>query len=53
VIERLPEDWLEEFHGELRVRSNQRKHVPQTISVAPDGLATDSMSAPTPALFQG
>ena len=37
IIERLPEDWLEEFHGGLRVRSNQRKHVPQSLSVAPDG----------------
>jgi ATP-dependent helicase YprA (DUF1998 family)/very-short-patch-repair endonuclease len=39
IIERLPEDWLEEFHGGLRVRSNQRKHVPQTLVVSPDGVA--------------
>ncbi len=39
IIERLPEDWLEEFHGGLRVRSNQRKYVPQSFSVAPDGVA--------------
>ncbi len=39
IIERLPEDWLEEFHGGLRVRSNQRKHVPQSLSVAPTVVA--------------
>ena len=37
VLDRLPEDWLEEFHGSMRVRSNQRRHVPETHQVAPDG----------------
>ncbi len=39
IIERLPEDWLEEFHGGLRVRSNYRRYVPQTLTVFSNGLA--------------
>jgi ATP-dependent helicase YprA (DUF1998 family)/very-short-patch-repair endonuclease len=39
VVERLPEDWQEEFHGEMRIRSSQRKYIPQSLQVAPDGVA--------------
>lgn len=38
ILERLPEDWLEEFHGGLRVRAGQRRYVPETCSVAPSGM---------------
>lgn len=31
--EKVPEDWLEEHHGELRVRSSQKKNVPQTFTL--------------------
>ena len=50
ILERLPEDWLEEFHGGLRVRSNQRKHVPQRSlrlrrTVLADQASLDGSSA--------
>jgi ATP-dependent helicase YprA (DUF1998 family)/very-short-patch-repair endonuclease len=45
VVKRLPEDWLEEFHGEMRLRSAQRRYLPQNLEVEPGGVAD-----PTPAL---
>lgn len=37
-FERLPPDWLEEHRaGELRVRADRRKEVPERIWVTPDG----------------
>ncbi len=36
--DRLPEDWLEEHRGELRVRPNRRKDLPEPLRVAPDGV---------------
>ena len=39
LLERLPEDWLEEHNGGLRVRYGQRKYLPETRHIAPDGLA--------------
>jgi ATP-dependent helicase YprA (DUF1998 family)/very-short-patch-repair endonuclease len=38
ILDRLPEDWLEEFHGELRVRSGRRRHVPQPVLVGLNGV---------------
>jgi ATP-dependent helicase YprA (DUF1998 family)/very-short-patch-repair endonuclease len=37
LIERLPEDWLEEQHSGFRVRRNRRKDLPQPIRVRADG----------------
>ncbi|MCC6177412.1 MAG: DUF1998 domain-containing protein [Chloroflexi bacterium] len=37
MLERLPEDWLEERNGSLRVRSARRRDLPTTISIARDG----------------
>jgi ATP-dependent helicase YprA (DUF1998 family)/very-short-patch-repair endonuclease len=38
AYERLPEDWLEEHRGGLRVRSSQRKHLPQDVVLGADGV---------------
>ncbi|WP_296870655.1 DEAD/DEAH box helicase [Tibeticola sp.] len=42
-LERYPESWLEErADGEWRIKSGQRKFVPQPVKVRPDGVvATD------------
>ncbi len=37
VIAHLPEDWLEEYRGKLRVRPNRREDLPQPVRVGPDG----------------
>ncbi len=37
IVERVPEDWIEEHRGIRRVKSSQRKNVPQSIRVSPDG----------------
>jgi len=42
LIERLPEEWLEEFHGMLRVRRHRQKDMPQAVRVQPDGTEIDS-----------
>ncbi len=40
-LERYPESWLEErVDGEWRVKSAQRKFVPQPVTVRPDGVVT-------------
>ncbi len=41
LIERLPEEWLEEFRGTLRVRRNRREILPQAVRVRPDGVEID------------
>lgn len=41
VLERYPETWLEErADGEWRIKSGQRKFVPQAVKVRPDGVTT-------------
>ena len=37
VMERLPEDWLEEHRGVLRVRRGRRDALPEPVNAAPDG----------------
>ena len=37
VIERLPEEWLEEHHDAVRVRYAYRDKLPQAIRMAPNG----------------
>lgn len=44
VIERLPEDWLEIYKGNRRVKSSRRSHLPLLVSVNPLG-AEDSAGA--------
>lgn len=40
-LERYPETWLKErADGEWRIKSGQRKFVPQLVNVCPDGAAT-------------
>jgi hypothetical protein len=41
VIERLPDDWLEEHRGALRVRPNRRRYLPQAVRIRPDGVEGD------------
>jgi len=36
-LERLPDDWLEEHRGEMRVRPARRKNLPQHFRVMPSG----------------
>lgn len=41
VLERYPETWLEErADGEWRIKSGQRKFMPQAVKVRPDGVTT-------------
>ncbi|MGE5483095.1 MAG: DEAD/DEAH box helicase, partial [Bacteroidota bacterium] len=37
VLERVPPDWLEPTAAGERIRPGQRKHVPQSVEVGPDG----------------
>jgi len=45
VLQRLPDDWLEEFRGTIRLRSNRRDLLPQTIRVGPDGSEQEEEKA--------
>ncbi|HOX44531.1 MAG TPA: DEAD/DEAH box helicase [Myxococcota bacterium] len=42
VIERIPEDWVEEHRGALRVRKDRREDLPQPIRVSADGLEAET-----------
>ena len=37
VIERLPDDWLEERNGSMRVKPGRRGHLPRTVRIHPNG----------------
>ena len=37
LLDRLPEEWLEESHGERRVKGDYRKYVPLPITVGTSG----------------
>ncbi|MCK4546152.1 MAG: DEAD/DEAH box helicase [Candidatus Eisenbacteria sp.] len=37
VLTRLPEDWLEEYRGKVRVRKSRQKYLPQAVRVTTDG----------------
>jgi ATP-dependent helicase YprA (DUF1998 family)/very-short-patch-repair endonuclease len=41
VLERVPEDWLEEKNGEVRVRSAQSKNLPKTYRIDTLGQLSD------------
>ncbi|MEI6775913.1 MAG: DEAD/DEAH box helicase [Chloroflexales bacterium] len=36
--DQLPDDWLEEHRGGVRVRANRRKDLPEALQVAPNGV---------------
>lgn len=38
MLDRLPEEWLEEFHGEMRVARSRIKNLPHRIAVGADGV---------------
>lgn len=41
IYDRLPEDWLEEKNGEIRIRASQRKYIPETYRVDTLGQLSD------------
>lgn len=41
ILGKVPEEWLEERNGEMRVRSNQRKYLPETHKVNTQGQISD------------
>ena len=43
--ERLPDEWLEEHRGGVRVRRNRRTDLPQGLSVRTDGTVIDGRNA--------
>ncbi|MCS6976903.1 MAG: DEAD/DEAH box helicase [Gemmatales bacterium] len=38
LIERLPEDWVEEHSGQPRIKPSRLKDLPQPVHVGPDGV---------------
>ena len=42
MMQRLPDDWLEEHRGVLRVRSNRRASLPQSVCLNPEGHEADA-----------
>lgn len=42
VIARLPEEWLEEHKGTLRIRKERRKDIPQYLRVGPNGIVDEN-----------
>lgn len=54
IIERLPEDWLEEHQGTKRIKASQKKNLPRTFKISPGGEIGDSgiESAFVPAPFR-
>ena len=41
ILDRLPEDWLEEYRGKVRVRKTRQKHLPQSTRVTTEGREAD------------
>ena len=41
VARRVPDDWLEDFKGSLRVRSDHRKHLPKPVLISPEGYDSE------------
>ncbi len=39
IMERIPEDWLEERKGKTVIRSNRKKQLPEAVTVGADGIA--------------
>ena len=55
AMKRLPDDWLEEHRGSIRVRRDRRKNLPQHLRVLPNGKESadglDCHFIPTPFRF--
>ena len=45
VLEQLPEDWMEEHKGLMRLRSKRRAHLPQSIQIASNGVVGDGANS--------
>ncbi len=41
VQQRVPEDWLEEHRGGLRIKSSHKDYLPAAIRIGPDGRESD------------
>jgi len=41
LINRMPDDWVEEHNGDLVVKRSQRKNLPERVFVSADGRKTD------------
>ncbi|MBW2059912.1 MAG: hypothetical protein JRJ26_20710, partial [Deltaproteobacteria bacterium] len=41
IIERVPDDWLEEFKGNLRLKKHYRKYLPERIRISSSGKGAD------------
>ncbi len=41
LLDRLPDDWVEEHRGQTRVKPSRQKDLPQPVWVGPDGLEGD------------
>ena len=37
IIDRLPEDWVEEHRGQRRIKKSQKANAPELIRAVPDG----------------
>lgn len=41
IIDRIPNDWLEEDGGNLRIKKSQRRYLPERIRIGSDGRGSD------------
>ena len=41
IIDRVPDDWLEEYHGNLRLKKHYWKYLPERIHLSPSGKSDD------------
>lgn len=41
AVSRVPEDWLEEHRGNLRIKRDKQKYMPRHFKVSPDGLISN------------
>ncbi len=42
VLNRVPDDWLEEHRGSVRIRKHRRKNLPRPVRLAPNGTEDES-----------
>lgn len=42
ILRRIPEDWIEEYHGSQRARKSREEDLPRPVRVAPDGKESPS-----------
>ncbi len=41
ILERVPDDWVEEYRGGRRIRTDRRRYLPQAVRIATDGRVSD------------